>query len=149
VASLDDYKVVRDLSGEFIAEGVGATVAKTVREVVQAVKELGKETATIKEIAEKMGLDKSATSRRVRRGLDGGYLVNLEDKKGRPLKIKIGDSLPGEAGLLPSVAELMEVCAPVQEGVQQLNDEKTEVYPNGCTVAQESEGEETPPSPPR
>jgi len=151
IASFADYEIVRDLSGEFIAEGVGALVSETVRDTVQAVKDLDKETASIKEIAEKLGLDKSATSRRVRRALEGGYLVNLEDKKGKALKLKVGDPLPEEIVLLPTVGDLMGVCdgcASVQQGVQHSNAGKTERYLDGCTVARKSEGVSTPPSPP-
>ena len=116
VASLDDYGAVRELVEDLIASGVGATVPATIRETVQAVADLldGKgsdETVSITKIAKALALDKAPTSRRVRAAIDGGYLVNHEDKKGRPAKIAIGEGLPEDAPILPeccAVALLME-----------------------------------------
>jgi hypothetical protein len=39
------------------------------------------------ELAAKLGLDKSVTSRRVRDATDRGYLFNLETRRGRPARI--------------------------------------------------------------
>jgi hypothetical protein len=128
MASFADYEAVRDLSGEFIAEGLGALVSDTIRATIQTVKELNKETVSVKEVAEKLGLDKSATSRRIRQALAGGYLINLEEKKGKSLKLKIGDPLPEEIDLLPSVDDLVREC-------------------DCCTVAATPEEVQSPPPP--
>lgn len=55
----------------------------------------------------------------MRKALDGGYLRNLEEKRGRPHRLKPGDPLPDEQVILPAPEEL-----------------------HGCTVA-----EGTPPGP--
>jgi hypothetical protein len=51
-------------------------------------------------------LDKSSISRRVAAALDGGFLKNLEDRKGRPARLVLGDPLPADLELLPSADRL-------------------------------------------
>src|SRR5262249_21699249 len=46
-------------------------------------------------------LNKSAVSRRVAAALDAGVLRNLEDRKGKPARLVLGDPLPEEIELLP------------------------------------------------
>jgi hypothetical protein len=99
IATLDDYEAVRELVEELIASGVGATVPQTMRETVAAVADLldgkGKdETVSVTQIAKALDLDKGPTSRRVKAATERGYLVNHEDKQGRPAKITLGASLP-------------------------------------------------------
>jgi hypothetical protein len=116
VATLDDYFAVRELVEELIASGVGATVPKTMRETVAAVADLldgkGKdETVSVTQIAKALDLDKGPTSRRVKAARERGYLVNHEEKDGRPSKIAIGAPLPDDEPILPdrcSVAVLLE-----------------------------------------
>lgn len=133
VATLDDYAVVRELVADTIAEGVGATVSATVRETVAAVAELtNTEHAEVglRAIAERLRLDKSNVSRRLRMAADGGYLRNLEDKRGKPGRWTIGDPLPEAVDLLPDPAQLatpgtlldLECCgvAPGSEGDNRL-----------------------------
>ena len=133
IATLDDYAVVRDLIADVIAEGVGATVSDTVRETVAAVRELASsEGVALRVIAEKLQLDKSNVSRRVRVAADGGYLRNLEDKRGKPSRWVIGDPLPESVDLLPDPAQLATASTtPDQEC---------------CGVAVGSEGENGGPS---
>jgi hypothetical protein len=133
IATLDDYAVVRDLVADSIAEGVGATVSATVRETVKAVTELAcTEGAGLRVIAEKLRLDKSNMSRRVRVAADGGYLRNLEDKRGKPGRWVIGDPLPESVDLLPDPAQLATAATPADLEC--------------CGVALESEGENADPS---
>ncbi|MGV0618168.1 toprim domain-containing protein [Mycolicibacterium elephantis] len=107
VATLDDYAVVRGLVADIMAEGVGTTVSETVREVVTAVADLATvEGVGLRALAEKLNLDKSNVSRRVRMAADGGYLRNLEDKRGKPGRWVLGDPLPEEVPLLPEPAQL-------------------------------------------
>jgi hypothetical protein len=62
--------------------------------------------ALCSELAAKLVLDKSVTSRRVREATDRGYLVNLESRRGRPARIILGDPMPEMVKLLPEPAEL-------------------------------------------
>jgi hypothetical protein len=109
VASLDDYAAVRTLVADLIAEGVDAAVAPQVKATVEAVRTVllrGAEEATLSAAREVLRLDKSSASRRVRAALDLGYLRNLEEKKGRPLRLVIGTDMPADADLLPTVERL-------------------------------------------
>jgi hypothetical protein len=45
--------------------------------------------------------NKSALSRRVAGALDGGYLKNQEERKGRPARRVLGDPLPANRDVLP------------------------------------------------
>ena len=47
-------------------------------------------------------LDKSAISRRVAGALEGGYLKNLEDRRGRAARLVLGDPLPANRDVLPT-----------------------------------------------
>jgi hypothetical protein len=69
---------------DVFAEGIEATVPTTVRETVDAVAALKKNEVSLGELAAKLALDKSVTSRRLRDATDRGYLVNLEIRRGRP-----------------------------------------------------------------
>ena len=110
---------------DLIGESVELTVSENTRETVNAVRELSRDTnkpLSVKEISEKLKLDKSTTLRRVRVAIDQGYLKNLEEKKGRTAKIIIGIDLPEETKILPTVDEI-----------------------EGCRVASNSEGNNVPP----
>jgi hypothetical protein len=108
VATLDDYAVVRDIVAQFIGEATERTVPPNVRETVATVAALtmpGGE-ATVSAIGASLGLDKSAASRRVRVAIDRGFLRNLEEKRGRPSRIVLGDPLPEDEIILPAVSDL-------------------------------------------
>ncbi len=130
IADLDDYAAVRELVADLISEGVEATVPKTVRETVEAARRLLEgsegEPITTAGIARELKLDKSAALRRVRAAIDRGHLKNLEDRRGRPARIVLGDPLAGEVQVLPSVEKL-----------------------RGCRVADKPEERDTPLPPAR
>lgn len=113
VATLADYAHVRDLVSGLIAEGVEATVPKTVRETVEAVENVidgwGEDHATNRAVAEELEIDKAAASRRVRTAIGRGYLKNLEDRKGQPARIVLAESMPDDQEILPAAEELESV----------------------------------------
>src|SRR5690606_37127883 len=77
VASLEDYRAVRELTEDLLSDGIGASVPGTTREAVAAVSELrdrDHREVSISEVAARLGLDKSAASRRCRAALESGYL---------------------------------------------------------------------------
>lgn len=114
VATLADYAVVRDLVADLVAEGVGASVPPTVRETVEAVRRCaarGVAAVSNADVAAELNIDKGSASRRVRNAIDRGYLVNDEDKRGRPMRLRLGDPLPGDASILPTVDEVSDRCA--------------------------------------
>jgi hypothetical protein len=126
VASFADYTTVRELVAELVSAGAEAAVPKTVRETVEAAQRLlessGDDPIIVTTLAETLKLDKSATLRRVRAAIDRGYLKNLEDRKGRPARLVLGDPLPKDIEVLPKAEELQ-----------------------GYAVASETEGIGTPP----
>jgi hypothetical protein len=87
VADERDYAAVRDLMLPVVSQGVGATVSPTIRETVAAVTNLqagheGGVPSTA--VARVLNLDKSAARRRLLAASDAGYVVNLEERYGRP-----------------------------------------------------------------
>ena len=110
IAEIEDYEIVRELIADLVAMGVDATVKPEVREVVNAVGALlekGRDEVQQSELKSTLQLDKSAISRRVADALDCGFLKNLEDRKGRPARLVLGDALPDNRGVLPAPEELV------------------------------------------
>jgi hypothetical protein len=110
VATLADYSRVRGLVSGLIAEGVEATVPKSIRETVEAVESViacgDEDHATNKAVSEELGIDKAAASRRVRTAIGRGYLKNLEDRKGHPARLVLAESMPEDQEILPAAEEL-------------------------------------------
>lgn len=124
VAALEDYAIVRELVSDLISEGVGRTVNDTIRETVVAVESIlnkGSSSATVQQLCEVLRLDKSATSRRVKVGIQKGYLVNNQKYKGKPAQIVLGDPLPEDVEILPPPSKL---------GCCTVADEEEEVDPS-------------------
>ena len=121
---------MRVLVADLIAEGVEATVPVTVRETVEAVEKLVQDSdedwTTNKALAKTLNIDKAAASRRARSAINRGYLENLEDRKGRPAQLVIGEDMPEDQNILPAAEELKD---------------------SGCTVDRVLEGNEHPPPP--
>jgi hypothetical protein len=110
VATLNDYKAVQELVGVLLTEGVGATVNKTVRNTVEIVRDLvdGKkdESVSYQRIVQKLKLDRSTVVRRVRRAIVETYLLNLETREKQPARIALGDPLPDDSNILPSLIDM-------------------------------------------
>lgn len=129
IATFEDYFLVRNIVADLVSQGVGATVSDTLRETVAAVAELqseaGSDGVSMTTLGQKLKLDKSSTSRRAKEAIARGYLKNLEDKRGRPARLVLGDPLPDDVAVLPTPEALKQRC---------------------CTVAALQQGEEPPPS---
>jgi hypothetical protein len=130
VATFEDYAVIRELVADMVAEGVDATVPETVRETVLKVKELTTEAdeayVGMRKLAQALELDRSATSRRWLHAKDAGHLKNLEDGKGKAAKIALGEPLPADVEILPTVEALERVCtcASPSEGIPTPDENK-------------------------
>jgi hypothetical protein len=127
IATIDDYAAAYDLAGDLLSAGIEATVPQTLRETVAAVtiliatpgatllgrvKEgISEKNTSVTEISKQLKLDKSAASRRVRVAVDSGFLRNLEEKRGRPARITLGDPLPEDQELLPHPSRLRDRCS--------------------------------------
>ena len=113
VATIGDYGIVRGLVNDLVADEVGATVPPAIVETVEAVaalKDEHKAGVTFVQLGTRLGLDKSTAMRRARVARERGYLKNLEDKRGQPARLVVGDSLPSEVTILPTV-ETLSGCA--------------------------------------
>ena len=118
IATTEDYAVVRELIADVISDGLEATVPGTVRATVTAVEALKNDGGVMaRAIAEHLHIDKSNASRRLRMAADGGYVRNLEDRRGKPARWVLGDPLPEDVAVLPEPAAL-----------------------NGCAVARADQG---------
>jgi hypothetical protein len=108
IATLADYKAVYNLVSDLLNETVRATVSEKIRETVEAVRELtlNTESTNVVKVAERLNIDKSAALRRIRVAIEDGYIMNLEDKRGRPAKLTIADPMPEEEGILPDPEKL-------------------------------------------
>jgi hypothetical protein len=116
VATIEDYAVVRDLVDDVFSAGVGATVKPETRETVEAVAALQADHENgvpLPAVATRLGLDKSVVSRRWRVAREGGYLVNLEERRGRPARLVTGEPLPDETPILPTPEAVEEGCCTV------------------------------------
>jgi len=112
VAKLQDYEDIRSLVETIVSEGAQASVPLAVAQTVGAVTSLigsDKPSCTVTEVACELRLDKSAALRRVKRALDLGFLENLEELKGRPARLVLGERLPRARGrFLPDIEQLQE-----------------------------------------
>ncbi len=101
VATLEDYKPVFELVEDMYESSVTGA-SKMLRRVVDAVRDLereGKAEVSMKMVAEKLGVVKSTVSRYVKTAESQGWIVNLQEVKGRSAKLKIGEPLPDKEGL--------------------------------------------------
>jgi hypothetical protein len=109
LAAIEDYEVAKELLGTLISEGVQRSVAKEVRETVEAVSNLGcDEGVSCQQLSDYVRLHKSTISRRVDKAIELGYLVNQETRSGTPAKIILGDPLPEDQVILPDAGQLTE-----------------------------------------
>jgi hypothetical protein len=124
IATLEeDYWIVRELVKGFMAEAAERAVPKTVRETVKAVSEILDEVpsdapgATIRQIAGSLEIDRSVAQRRVREGIARGFLTSPEQtKQGKITQVRLGDPLPEDAALLPSVKRVRERLKEIASG---------------------------------
>jgi biotin operon repressor len=110
VANLTDYQAVRGLVLDIIGEAVSSSVSPTIRATVLAVKAIqnsstGKPVSG-KELADYLGLDPSAVSKRVGKAKALGYLINQETGRGRRQQLVVGDPMPEDQAVLPSVSDV-------------------------------------------
>jgi hypothetical protein len=65
---------------------------------------------SLTKLTQVLGLDKSVVSRRVQAAEAKGYLVNLEDGKGKSACLTIGEPLPEDVDVLHT-AEALDCCS--------------------------------------
>lgn len=106
IATIEDYESVRNLVARSMAETVEQAVPKRVRQIVKAVKQLKKAYVSLDEIAAHMDVNKSTASRNFGVAEKAGYLVNKGTVKGHTYRIALGDVMPKDGALLPSVQQV-------------------------------------------
>ena len=123
IATLEDYQHVRELMRDVMAEATEQSVPKNLRETVNAVEKIltakegddvpaEKVAASVQEVADRLGLDRSAASRRIRDCLDRAFLETTEPvKKGRQMRLILGESLPENRRQLPSESDIRRSLA--------------------------------------
>jgi len=119
-----DYEVVKSLVTDLMSEGLDSSVSVTARETVAAVAKLisaNSQDCSVTQVSKFLGLDKSATSRRVADARRKGYLKNLEDKKGKPARLVLGDPMPKDTFLLPEGNVLVDECCSVAVEPEEIN----------------------------
>lgn len=114
IATIEDYRAVYLLVADPIGYGVDASVPAELRETVNAVANLVSaypDGVPAIAVSKELGIDKSTVSRRVKVAIQGGYLINREDSKGKPQRLIVGDPLPEGADVLPHPDALAHGCA--------------------------------------
>lgn len=140
IATLADYAAVRALVADLIAQGVSATVPAIVRATVEAVATLctGEQTTTLQPIANLLNLDKSAVSRRLKTAGVAGYIINEEKERGRPGRFRLGEPLPADTELLPTVEELRKRCSVADEN-EERNTPLSPRHAGACPLGDEED----------
>jgi Domain of unknown function (DUF3854) len=106
IATEADYLAVRALMADLISDAVGAAVSATVRETVEAVVKLDQgQGVKVHDLTAHLDLERSTVQYRVTAARERGYLVNLEDKRGKPGRYQAGSPLPQEVIILPERIE--------------------------------------------
>jgi hypothetical protein len=118
----NDYKAAYKLLYDVLAESAGLALDKKMAETLEAVEKLVKEKppdegVTAASVAAELNLDKSAGRRRVTKALVAGYLVNLEQRKGRPGRYRLADeeSVTSEEAM-PDAASLQVLYDAMTQG---------------------------------
>jgi hypothetical protein len=104
VATLQDYERARALLAPSLDAHLNNGVSDAVRQTVDAVKE--NETVSLSDLGKRMGVVKSTAHYRAKRAIADGYLVNVEERKGHPMKLKQGDPMPSKESALPTITDL-------------------------------------------
>jgi hypothetical protein len=107
IATLDDYVAARDLLAPVFDSVATEGVTDAVRDTVDAVPPGVELTMTALQV--KLTVSKSTVSWRVGRALKGGWLHDLELRKGHPKRLVRGEPMPDVITALPTVDRVREV----------------------------------------
>jgi hypothetical protein len=110
VATLEDYAQVREILGSIFEAVQLDGLTPAVRETVEAVP-LGHVVASTRsesQLAKELKVSKSTIAWRVKKAIQGGWLINDEKRPGYPAQLVRGADLPDETTALPTVEQLRE-----------------------------------------
>ncbi len=107
IAAFADYKWARSLLLSSFRSIVAGGLTDAVRKTVEAIPEEGEvsEAALVRQLS----LTKSTIHYRVVRALKGGWLTNLERRRGYAYRLIRGAPLPEDASPLPTIEKLEEL----------------------------------------
>jgi hypothetical protein len=106
IATLADYAWARKLLISSFRSIVSGGITDVVRDTCLAVPE--ETEASEADLVKSLGLSKSTIHYRVVRALKGGWLVNLEQRRGYAYRLVRGAPLPDDVSPLPTVEKLRE-----------------------------------------
>jgi hypothetical protein len=144
VATMGDYEAVYELVRPVFAASLSGGLTPEVRRLVQTVASFtaGSETTvTVSQVARQLGLATSTCWRRIKIALDGRWLVNDEQRKHQPAKLRIGEPLPDEPGL-PIPAEVVKTWKRTMQPVVDAEDERFQERFHGAGDAMETDPDE-------
>src|SRR5437773_11722235 len=105
-AKLDDNVIPRDVLDPIIVQIACAGVTPAIRASVESVRH-GEEISNAS-LAKRLGLEPSTVSWRVSKAVKGGWLKNAETRPGYPARLSLGDPLPSDVTMLPTVEAVQE-----------------------------------------
>jgi hypothetical protein len=104
VATIEDYSAVRALMADLLATASEIKMRETIEVTIAAVRLVAErpdpdiDGATVRQVANKLDLDRSAVHRRLKAAESEGHIVNLENRKGYPARYK--PTADGGGGLM-------------------------------------------------
>jgi hypothetical protein len=112
-----DYEAVYRLLHDLMAEGAGTAVRVGLQETVEAVKQAtaclpADEGATAQAVGKLLHLDKSSARRRLVAGVNEGFLINMEVRRGQPGKYRLSGEVVDVEAILPTPSYLLKVAPP-------------------------------------
>ncbi|MBI4337457.1 MAG: hypothetical protein HY683_06480 [Chloroflexi bacterium] len=113
IATVADYGMAFATVGRAFDLASNDAVSERQRQAVEAVRAMceadGQPQASVRAVADRIGLHPSNAGRHLRAAADKGFLVNQNaGEKGRPAAYVIGAPLPSPRGLLPTWEELAD-----------------------------------------
>ncbi len=114
LATLEDYEVVYALVRDAFAAAITDDLTPAQRQAVEVVVAQFADTGgelTLRQVAERLGIDKGSASRRLARPLAKGYVLNVEDRRGRPGRYRPGEDLPNPREAIPTPETLAKTWA--------------------------------------
>jgi hypothetical protein len=101
VATIDDYARARRLLAPLFDSILGDDITPAIRETVEVIED-GKEISEA-ELAARLEFAKSTIHYRVSKAIRGGWIQNLESRRGYPARLSRGAPLPEDRSALPAV----------------------------------------------
>ncbi|WP_169802212.1 LexA family protein [Neomoorella mulderi] len=109
VATIEDYSNIYHIANNLFSSSSMEALTPAQNELVEAVRHHYAShscSMTLRQLADALGIDKSAASRRLQAVLAKGYVRNLQDKPGQPAMLVPGDPPPDNNPVLPKPEEL-------------------------------------------